>query len=158
MEPTAETHRSWRRRESLSSLPFVALFLGAVGASSIPANNAPDRDWVAAYATHGQQARHVITGLCLISAALCLMTFLAMLWKTVAAARQPEQLSRVPLIAARVSAASIAVGGLFMGPTRAASSAASSIGCSSPQTLPQFGSSKRRRPVRLRLEGQLWMR
>jgi hypothetical protein len=41
-------------------------------------------------------------------------------------------------------------------PTRAASSAASSIGCSSPQTLPRVGSSKRRLPVRLRLEAQLY--
>ena len=120
MGSVEETRRSWGRREPLFGIAFVVFFLGSVGASSVPANNASDKDWVAAYATHGQQARHVITGLCLIGAAFCLLRFLTMLWKAVAEAGKPEQLSRVPLIAARVSAASIAVGGLLMGGISAA--------------------------------------
>lgn len=120
MESLQGPQRSWGRREPLFGIAFVVFFIGSVVASSIPNSNAPDRDWVAAYARHGEQARHLITGLCLITAGFCLMTFLTMLWKAVAAARQPEQLSRVPLIAARVSGVSIAVGGLLMGGISAA--------------------------------------
>ncbi len=106
--------RSWRRWEPLTGIAFVAFFVGSVAASSPPAASAPDKDWVAAYADHTQQAQHLITGILLALAALCLMSFLTILWTRIAALRRPELLSPLPLVAAGASAACIAAGGVLM--------------------------------------------
>jgi hypothetical protein len=112
VKPIGEPGRRWA---PMIGLGFAVFFLGSVAASSVPGNNAPDKDWVAAYAHHGEQVRHLATGVCLILAALCLLSFLTLLWNRIAAAQAPEPVSRVPLVAARVAAASIIVGGISMG-------------------------------------------
>jgi len=115
MEPREEARRSRRRWDPLIGMAVVVFFVGGFGASSVPAGTAADKDWEAAYANHGQQVHHLVTGFCFVFAGLCLTSFLTALWTTVAAARRPEMLARLPLVAARVSGASIAVGGLLMG-------------------------------------------
>jgi hypothetical protein len=69
---------------------------------------------VAAYASHGKQVQHLASGVLLVLAALALMTFLTHLWTTVVAARRPQPVSPLPLVAAGVAAACIAVGGILM--------------------------------------------
>jgi hypothetical protein len=117
VQPNRGSRNHWA---PLIGIGFVVFFIGSVGASSVPGNNAPDKDWVAAYAHHGQQVHHLVTGVCLILAAGCLLSFLTILWTRIAAAREPAHLSRLPLVAARVSATSIAVGGISMGGISAA--------------------------------------
>jgi hypothetical protein len=113
--PTSVTTHGWRRWESLTGIGFVAFFIASVGASNPPAPSASDQAWVANYAGRSHEVRHLITGICLVIAALCLMSFLTMLWTRIAAARRPARLSSLPLAAAGVSAACIAVGGVLMG-------------------------------------------
>jgi len=104
-----------RRAAPLTGVAFAVLFLASVAVSTVPKNTAPDKAWVAAYATHGQQARHLATGLLLVLAGLSLVAFLTHLWNRVAAARQSERLSQLPVLAAGVAATCIAAGGIAMG-------------------------------------------
>jgi len=69
---------------------------------------------VAAYATHGDQAEHLATGICLVLAGLCLATFLTHLWTRVVAARRPDVVNPLPVVAAGISASCIAAGGIMM--------------------------------------------
>jgi hypothetical protein len=62
-----------------------------------------------------------------VLAALSLMSFLTVLWTRISEARHPAPLSPLPLVAAGVSAACIAVGGVVM-----ASISGSMLGTSSP--------------------------
>ncbi len=103
-----------------TGIAFVVFFVASVGASSVPGSNAPGREWVAAYATHAQQVHHVATGVCLIIAGACLWSFLTGLWTKIAGTYRAEPLSRVPLVAARISGASIMIGGASMGGISAA--------------------------------------
>jgi hypothetical protein len=105
---------SSKRTAPLSGIAFVVLFLASVAVSTAPKDTASDAAWVAAYATHSKQVQHLATGVLLVLAALSLMTFLTHLWTTVAAARRPEAVSPLPLVAAGVAAACIAVGGILM--------------------------------------------
>lgn len=105
----------WTRRAPWTGIAFVVFFLGGVVVSSPPDDSAPDARWVANYATSGKQASHLATGILLILSGLCLMTFLTHLWTTVSEARRPQAISLLPIVAAGVSAACIAVGGAFMG-------------------------------------------
>jgi hypothetical protein len=98
----------------LSGLAFIVLFATSVGISSVPANTASNSAWVAAYATHGDQARHLATGICLVLAGLSLATFLTHLWTRVVAARHPDVVNPLPLVAAGISASCIAAGGIMM--------------------------------------------
>lgn len=109
------TMHGWRRWEPLTGIAFVVLFIGSVLVSMPPGDNASDKVWVANYTGHGNQIGHLATGILLMLAGLCLMSFLTVLWTRVAAARQPESLSPLPLVAAGVSAACFAVGGILMG-------------------------------------------
>src|SRR5579884_4057371 len=109
----AATTQGWRRWEPLTGIAFVALFVGSVVASNVPALNSPDQDWVAAYTGGANQAQHVASGILLVLAGLCLLSFLTILWTRIAA-RRPGLLSPLPLVAAGVAAACIAVGGVLM--------------------------------------------
>ena len=102
------------RTAPLSGVAFIALFAASVGISNVPANTAPNSAWVEAYATHSDQARHLATGVCLVLAALALATFLTHLWTRVADARRPDLVNPLPVVAAGISAACIAAGGIMM--------------------------------------------
>ncbi len=105
---------TWRRVAPHSGIAFVVFFLAGVAVSSVPRNSASDRAWVAAYATHAKQAEHLATGVLLVIAALSLMSFLTHLWTRVVEARDPQAVSPLPVVAAGVSAACIAAGGMLM--------------------------------------------
>jgi hypothetical protein len=102
------------RAAPLSGLAFIAFFAASVMISNVPANTASNRAWVAAYATHGDQAGHLATGICLVLAGLSLATFLTHLWTRVVAARSPDVVNPLPVVAAGISASCIAAGGIMM--------------------------------------------
>ncbi len=108
--PTADTSSPAR----FAGIAFIVFFLASVVASSVPANNASDAKWIAAYTGHSHQAGHLATGVLLVLAALSLMTFLVTVWGRIAQAQEPTRLSPVPLVASAISAACIAVGGVAM--------------------------------------------
>jgi hypothetical protein len=105
---------SLKRATPLSGVAFVVFFLGSVLASTAPSDTASDKAWIAAYATHGKQAQHLLTGVLLVLAALSLISFFTHLWTKVAAASGAETVSPIPIVAAGVAAACIAVGGVLM--------------------------------------------
>jgi hypothetical protein len=104
-----------KRTAPFTGIAFAILFIASVGVSTAPSNSASDATWVAAYATHGKQAAHLATGILLVLAALSLMSFITDLWMRVVAAGQQRNLSPLPIVAAGISAACIASGGILMG-------------------------------------------
>jgi hypothetical protein len=102
------------RAARFSGIASVVFFLASIAVSNAPANTASDATWVAAYATSTDQEGHLATGVLLVLTALSLLVFLTHLWGRIAAVRQPQQLTPLPLVAAGVSAACIAVGGALM--------------------------------------------
>lgn len=67
---------SLKRAAPFSGIAFVVLFIASIIVSSVPKDTAGDKAWIAAYATHAKQAGHLATGVLLVLAALCLMSFL----------------------------------------------------------------------------------
>ena len=98
---------------ALAGPAFAVLFLASVAVSSPPANSASDAKWVANYTGHGHQIQHMATGLLLVLAGLCLMTFLTSLWRRIAE-RRSEPTNPLALVAAGVGAACISAGGVVM--------------------------------------------
>ena len=111
----ATPSRRLTRLAPLTGFGFAVLFLVSVIASSPPADGASNAKWLASYAGSGHKAGHVITGVCLVLAGLCLLVFMTTLWNRIVEARRPERVSPLPVVAAGVSAACIAVGGVLMG-------------------------------------------
>lgn len=105
---------TWARRTPLTGIGFVVFFIASVVVSAPPADNVPDSTWIANYGTHSEQLRHIATGYCLVFAGLCLASFLTHLWTRISAARAPERISPLPLVAAGAAAACTAVGGVLM--------------------------------------------
>ncbi|HEY2771645.1 MAG TPA: hypothetical protein VGI87_13810 [Solirubrobacteraceae bacterium] len=105
---------NWRRVAPYSGIAFVVLFPASVIVSSVPSNTASDHAWTAAYATHAKQAGHLATGVLLVLAALSLMTFLTHIWTRVIEAHESRAVSPLPVVAAGVAAACIAIGGMLM--------------------------------------------
>lgn len=105
---------NWRRVAPYSGVAFVVFFIASVVVSSVPKGTASDHAWLAAYATQAKQAGHLATGVLLVLAALSLMTFLTHLWTRVSEAGDPRAVSPLPVVAAGVSAACIATGGILM--------------------------------------------
>ncbi len=101
------------RLGALAGPAFAVLFVASVVVSSPPADNASDSTWIANYSGHGHQIQHVATGLLLVLAGLCLMTFLTTLWKRIAD-RRSEPTSPLALVAAGAAAACISAGGVLM--------------------------------------------
>jgi hypothetical protein len=112
--PDQGAFMNWRRVAPYSGIAFVVFFIASVVVSNVPKDTASDHAWLAAYATHAKQAGHLATGVLLVLAALSLMTLLTHLWTQVAEARDPRAASPLPVVAAGVSAACIAVGGVLM--------------------------------------------
>jgi hypothetical protein len=106
-----------RRVAPYSGIAFVVFFIASVAVSSVPKATASDHAWLAAYATHAKQVGHLATGVLLVLAGLSLMTFLTHLWTRVAEAGDPRAVSPLPVVAAGVSAACIAAGGVLMATT-----------------------------------------
>jgi hypothetical protein len=105
---------SLKRAAPMSGVAFIVFFIASVAVSSVPKDTAGDRAWIAAYATHTKQEQHLATGVLLVLAALCLMSFLTHVWTRVRAACQPRVISPLSIVAAGVAAACIAVGGILM--------------------------------------------
>ena len=101
------------RLGALAGPAFAVLFVLSVVVSSPPADNVSDATWIANYAGHGHQIQHVATGLLLVLAGLCLMTFLTTLWRRIAD-RRPEPTSPLALVAAGAAAACISAGGVLI--------------------------------------------
>ena len=101
------------RLGGLAGPAFAVLFVLSVVVSSPPADNASDAKWIANYTGHGHEIQHVATGLLLVLAGLCLMTFLTTLWRRIAD-RRPEPTSPLALVAAGAAAACISAGGVLM--------------------------------------------
>jgi hypothetical protein len=105
----------WARLAPWTAIAFVVVFVAGIVVSSPPDDSASNARWTANYSTHGKQLGHLATGVFLILAAILLMSFLTHLWTRIAMARQPRILSPLPIVAAGVAAACIAVGGALMG-------------------------------------------
>jgi hypothetical protein len=112
--PAALSRRS-TRLSPLTGFGFAVLFLVAVVASSPPADGASNAKWLANYASTGHKAGHIVSGVCLVLAGLCLMTFITALWTRIVEARRPERVSPLPVVAAGIAAACMAAGGVLMG-------------------------------------------
>jgi hypothetical protein len=82
--------------------------------SSPPANDAPNAQWIANYTGNGNLYSHVLSGVFLILAALCLMAFLTGMWQRVSSARPAGTTSPLPLVTAGVTATLMAFGGTLM--------------------------------------------
>jgi len=104
-----------RRWELAAGLAYVVLFLASVLVSNPPADDASNATWIANYTGHGQQARHLATGILLLLAGLALMTFLVALWRRIAEANPDASPSRLPIAAAGTAAALMGAGGMVMG-------------------------------------------
>ena len=102
------------RTDMLAGIGFIVFFIGGVVSSNPPGNNASDAKWVANYTGSSNQWPHVLTGIFLILAALCLMTFLTGMWHRVSSARPAGTTSPLPLVAAGVAASFIGLGGILM--------------------------------------------
>ena len=105
--------RSWERFSPLLGIASAVLFIAGVVASSPPNDSASDAKWIANYAG-SHRAGHVATGVCLVLAGICLLSFMTVLWTRIAEASRPRRISPLPMLAAGVAAAAMAVGGLLM--------------------------------------------
>lgn len=112
--PTARATRggTLERWAPLSGIAFVVLFFFAFFMTNMPDANASDAKWHSYFANSGNRATLLIAGFLMVLAALCLLSFLTMLWGR-AAARTPEAPHHLPLVAAGVGAACLAVGGIL---------------------------------------------
>jgi hypothetical protein len=110
-----DRHRPAARWAPLTGIAFVVLFLAGVVVSSPPSDKASNAAWIANYTGHAHVAQHVATGVLLILAALALLSFLSTTWTRIAGNRPFGAISAIPLVAAGVAAACIAVGGVLMG-------------------------------------------
>ena len=111
--PTAPAQRM-TNGDTLAGIGFIVFFLGGVASSSPPNNSASNAKWIANYTGTGNNVGHVLSGVSLILAALCLMTFLTGMWRRISSARPAGTTSPLPLVAAGVSATCMAFGGILM--------------------------------------------
>ncbi|MGH3601102.1 MAG: hypothetical protein ACRDQH_12665 [Pseudonocardiaceae bacterium] len=92
---------------------FVVLyFIGMAALPNTPDENASDAKWLAFFANSGNRVGLVVSGFLLVLAALCLMSFITSVWCRVRAASSGDP-SPLPLLAAGVSAACIAIAGVM---------------------------------------------
>jgi hypothetical protein len=111
--PTSPT-QPLPRATTLTGIGFIVFFIASVVSSNPPNSNASDAKWIANYTGHNNQISHLTTGICLILAALSLMTFLTGMWQRISNARPAGATSPLPLIAAGVASTCIAIGGTLM--------------------------------------------
>jgi hypothetical protein len=111
--PTSSAARL-TRADMFAGIGFIVFFLGGAVSSSPPADGASNAQWVANYTGNGNLYSHVLSGVFLILAALCLMAFLTGMWQRVSSARPAGTTSPLPLVAAGVTAALMSLGGILM--------------------------------------------
>jgi hypothetical protein len=102
----------WAGWAPFSGIAFVVLFVASVFMDNTPNANASDAAWTSYFASAGNRGLAVAAGFLGVLAALALMSFLVIVWTRVAAGR-PGAASPLPVAAAAVSAACIAVGSLL---------------------------------------------
>ena len=102
------------RGEILAGIGFIVFFAAGVVSSSPPDITASDAKWIANYTGSGNQWHHVATGVFLILAAFCLMSFLTGMWRRISSARPAGTTSPLPLVAAGAASTLMAFGGILM--------------------------------------------
>lgn len=105
---------SWRRWEPLTGAAFVVLFVVGIMMTNIPDSNASDQSWHNYFASSGNRALVLTSGYILVASAMCLVAFLTCVWTRIAERRRPEPISPLPLVAAGVAGASIAIGAVSL--------------------------------------------
>jgi hypothetical protein len=118
LEASASTPRpaersSASRLEPLLGIAFAVLFFAAFFIQSPPNDNASDTSWVNYYASSGHRTTILVGGFLLVFAAMCMLGFLTMIWFRIAAAQPAGSLSPLPLAAAAVASACVAIGGVL---------------------------------------------
>ncbi len=108
------------RAEPLIGVLFAVLFFLALVIVSTPDNGDDDAKWTSYFASSSHRTGLMASSILLVLASLCLLWFLTTLWSRIAAAQRPESLSPLPLAAATVAAACIAIGGALRGVVAAA--------------------------------------
>ncbi len=106
----AAAPRATWRWEPLSGAAFVVLFLIGFLMTSTPDATASDQTWHAYFASSGNRAAVLVSGVHLVASALCLVAFLSCIWGRIAQSGGPSSISPLPLVAAGVAGAAIAIG------------------------------------------------
>lgn len=110
----AAPRSTWRRWEPLSGAAFFVLFVVGIMMTNIPNANASDQSWHNYFASSGNRADVLVSGYLLVASAICLVAFLTCVWMRIAERRRPEPISPLPLVAAAVAGASIAIGAVCL--------------------------------------------
>ena len=95
----------WSRWEPVTGVAFVVLFVVAFYINQAPGDGASNAVWLKTYANSGNQILFVVSGFMLVIASLCLLAFVNSLWSRIAAARRPQETSRLPRAGAGLAAA-----------------------------------------------------
>lgn len=103
----------WPGWAPVSGITFVVLFVASVFMDNTPNANASSTAWTNYFASASNREIAVAGAFLGVVAALALMSFLAITWTRVAAAARPGAASPLPVAAAAVSAACIAIGSLL---------------------------------------------
>jgi uncharacterized membrane protein len=106
---------SLARWSPVTGIAFAVLFIAGVVASNPPGDGASSATWIADYTGTANRAGHVVTGVCLVLAGLCLVSFVTAIWQRVVDASRQLRVSPLPLVTAGIAAACMAVGGALMG-------------------------------------------
>lgn len=107
------TGNAWRRRAPLTGIAFAVLFVAGNAINDVPKGNASNKAWVDYFASTGNRIGLVVSAFLLVIAGLCLAGLFSTLWSRIAEAQAPRRLSPLPLVAAGISAASIAAGAVL---------------------------------------------
>jgi hypothetical protein len=105
--------KGWWRWEPVTGIAFVVLGVVAFHLNPAPGDGDSNAVWHQAYANSANQIKFVVSGFMLVLASLCLISFVTNLWLRIAAARRPQRTSPLPLVAAGVAAAGIALGAVL---------------------------------------------
>ncbi len=103
----------WPGWAPLSGIAFVVLFVASVFMDNTPDANASNAAWTSYFASAGHRGTALASGFLGVAAALALLSFLVIIWTRVAAVSRPGAASPLPIAAATMSAACIAVGSLL---------------------------------------------
>jgi hypothetical protein len=103
----------WSRWAPVTGIAFVVLFVVAFYINQAPGDGASNAEWQKTYSNSGNQVLFVVSGFMLVLASLCLLAFVHSLWMRIAAARRPQETSRLPRSAAGLAATSIALGAVL---------------------------------------------
>jgi hypothetical protein len=103
----------WPGWGPLSGIAFVILFTASVFTDATPNANASNAAWTAYFASASHRDLALASGFLGVIAALALLSFLVIIWTRIAAVSRSGVASPLPVAAAAVSAACLAVGSLL---------------------------------------------